>query len=788
MGKRIRQKAAAAAVILLLLTAYCVFFADKMIFLADEIKTFAYIDEQKALELPLREGVLLRQPFKALGNRLQNFHFPFCGLTQGSDGLLTISIKNSRGEELCQKLLRQTQLFDCGTVNNRDFFITFFDVDIPVRNNETLYLDILLTESSGTPPSVWCYPSDESDKNMLPVQIGGVSQNVSLYAEYQRYELYKSEMYETEIWYIAAAYLLILVGLLLPIKRKNAQTVYILLPTVAFAAFELFWNDLSLIGGRYVLWNLAMLYLLFGLFAALFGRRRGAVIYSAAIMALAAANCFVNSFRGSPLSAEDLFLIKTALSVVGGYSYYLSGEKIIILAAVFFWTALGIRGISDNDAAFSKRQRVVFIAISAALLAVLFAFIPENGYKPSIGVSNYKVNGWLYANCAKSRLMKFRAPKGYSKERAESVLASVPEYAVSEIQPKNLIVIMNEAFSDLRIYPNSETNESPTPFFDSLTQNAEKGYLSVPVFGGDTVLTEWQMLCGVNSGVMDMTLPPYSFLFNGRYNTEGLCSAALESGYHAIAMHPHDDYNYNRRQVYDKMGFERFVSFWDYHVAEYNRGFVTDKDDYDMIMQYHSQMNGEKLFVFNVTMQNHGGYSGDMAEKEKTVWLSAAPDEEESSSYLSLLRKSDDALQYLISYFEKLNEPTMIVIFGDHQPALQDSVYERLLDGENHLDEYEMKFITPYMIWTNYEREQSTHIPYMSVSCFSAYIKRAAGLPLNSYDRFRLNYLERCPVFGKTGIYDSSYSYTPYSSLTEEQRLLIEDVSFVQYYHLTDIE
>lgn len=783
MKRHLKRRIAVAVSVLFVLAAYCAVFFENTLFLADEKKLFSDIDEQNAVQVALREDVLFRQPFKALGNRLQNFHFPFCGLTPDGDGWLDMGISNSRGEKLCSLRLRQSQLADCGTTNGRDFFITFFDVDKAVKRNETLYLDILLTESVNTPPSIWCYPADRNEKNLLPLETGGIPQKLSLYVEYQRYQ-----QYDTEIMYIAAAYLLFLAGLFLPTKRKTALAAEILIPIVVFAAFELLWNNMSLIEGKYILLNLMLAYPLYGIFISLFGRVGGAVGYSAAGMALAAANCFVNSFRGGPLAPEDIFLIKTALSVAGDYSYYLSCDRVVIMLAVFGWVAVAVKGAAESENACPKRKRNYSLGISAALLIIVFAFATTNGYAPSLGISNYTMKGWLYSNCAKSRLMCFKAPDGYSAERAERVLESVGEYAAGGDSVQNLIVIMSEAFSDLRIYPNSETNESPTPFFDFLEENAEKGYLSVPTFGGGTADTEWQMLCGMNSTVMDMNLSAYSFLFDGRYNTDGLCGSAIKNGYRTVAMHPYADYNYNRRKVYERMGFERFISLEDYKEPILNRGFVSDESDYGMIIDYHRSLNGEKMFVFNVTMQNHGGYTGNMAEKERTVQFVEAPDEEASGSYLSLLRKSDNALKTLISYFEKLDEPTMIVIFGDHQPALGESVYERLFDGYSMDYPLEMKFITPYLIWTNYERQVEEHIPFMSVNYFSAYIKRAANLPLDTYDSFRLFAMKRYPVLGREGVFDSGYRYKLYSELNEQERQDIDDIGFVQYYHLTDTD
>ena len=41
-----------------------------------------------------------------------------------------------------------------------------------------------------------------------------------------------------------------------------------------------------------------------------------------------------------------------------------------------------------------------------------------------------------------------------------------------------------------------------------------------------------------------------------------------------------------------------------------------------------------------------------------------------ANQYLSLIHESDKALEYLISYFEECEEPTLIVMFGDHYPTL----------------------------------------------------------------------------------------------------------------------
>ncbi len=53
--------------------------------------------------------------------------------------------------------------------------------------------------------------------------------------------------------------------------------------------------------------------------------------------------------------------------------------------------------------------------------------------------------------------------------------------------------------------------------------------------------------------------------------------------------------------------------------------------------------------------------------------------------YESLIAKSDQALSYLISYFEQVDRPVLICFFGDHQPALNGDFENALREsGRGH--------------------------------------------------------------------------------------------------------
>ena len=103
-------------------------------------------------------------------------------------------------------------------------------------------------------------------------------------------------------------------------------------------------------------------------------------------------------------------------------------------------------------------------------------------------------------------------------------------------------------------------------------------------------------------------------------------------------------------------------------------------------------------------MQNHGGYSqSTLKGYEPDVKLNYETEYPEAQTYLSLARESDKAFQNLVEYFEKVDEPTMIVMFGDHWPKLEEGFLAEVLGKDREkldLFESQVTYTTPYVIWT----------------------------------------------------------------------------------------
>jgi len=69
------------------------------------------------------------------------------------------------------------------------------------------------------------------------------------------------------------------------------------------------------------------------------------------------------------------------------------------------------------------------------------------------------------------------------------------------------------------------------------------------------------------------------------------------------------------------------------------------------------------LFLFQVTMQNHGSYQDAHENFTPDITVEGASSYS-LSAYLSLIKKTDEALEELISYFSQEEEPVMVVVLG----------------------------------------------------------------------------------------------------------------------------
>lgn len=346
-------------------------------------------------------------------------------------------------------------------------------------------------------------------------------------------------------------------------------------------------------------------------------------------------------------------------------------------------------------------------------------------------------------------------------------------------------MIMNESFSDLEVLGSIETNVPVMPFYDSLQDNVIKGFAHSSVYGGYTSNSEFEFLTGATKAFLPGN--PYLQYMDGEMPS--LVTSLKEQGYgEVIAMHPYHPSGYNRNRVYPLLGFERFLSLEDFPQKDLVRGYVGDEENYKKIEELYEERDKDSPFcVFNVTMQNHNPYTDKEYQFDQPIEVKNFPVSPSTEQYLSLMHKSDQALEQLITYFQNVEEPTIILLFGDHQPHLSNDFYKRLMG--KHPDffsqqEVMKKHLVPYMLWANYdipvkEREM------MSLNYLSKLLLETAGLHTTAYDRFLMDMQKKLPSVSAGGYFDEKGALHSYEQEQEETaKKYLQEYEIVQYHYL----
>ena len=129
--------------------------------------------------------------------------------------------------------------------------------------------------------------------------------------------------------------------------------------------------------------------------------------------------------------------------------------------------------------------------------------------------------------------------------------------------------------------------------------------------------------------------------------------------------------------------------------------------------------------------------------------------------YLSLVKKSDEAFEWLVKYFSQCDQPTMIVMFGDHQPGIEDEFFDEAMGVESAKVPNEQKMVwyeTPFVIWTTYD-QPSEDMGRLGAIYLSSYVLKRANLSLTPYNEFLLQLSEKLPIIHHLGIWESDGTY-----------------------------
>ena len=619
-------------------------------------------------------------------------------------------------------------------------------------------------------------------------------------------------------------------------------------PIVAFYLMEFYeHNPFEEVRFMAVFFNIILFELIAWILYFVTGRAKWALraVFTVA-MVFGLINHYVMLFRSTPFVPWDIFSIGTATSVASNYDF--TPTAVVVVVTVIFIALIVLMHFVDFRIKWKFRFRLIPTVLGILALCLFVNALQDEDFQtdnylyPFLFTPAYmtKVNGMAVTFAMDLKFVAVDKPDGYSRQKAKELLDSYTgaddnsdEAAASDnsttideeadidnannnaanntaITDKsnypNIIVVMDEAFSDLSVLGDFDTNTDYMPFVHSLekgNENTITGYLNTSVCGGNTADTEFEFLTGNTMAFLPVGSIPYQQYIKSK--TPSLASYLKSIGYATYAQHPYYGSGWNRDTVYPLLGFDNLSFMQDYSNQRFVRKYISDETSFDKIIEtYENKPDGQPAFIFNVTMQNHGGYTDTYYGFDNTVTADKL-NNSALDQYLSLIKMTDEDLKSLIEYFSNVDEKTIVVFFGDHQP--NDTVASSVLAANgmdyNNLsnEELKLRYQVPYVIWANYDIDEATGED-TSVNYLAANVLKAAGVPTNDYQSFLLKLKEEYPIIsavrtdktaGKTANKTSDKVSNKSDKATGSKKKqadsdMLNEYKILQYYRLFDWE
>ena len=512
-------------------------------------------------------------------------------------------------------------------------------------------------------------------------------------------------------------------------------------------------------------------------------------------------NHFVYEFRGTPAMASDIATVGTALEVADGYKIQFNFYTTVALVMLFDFIMLG-RVIKCEPVFKKVSHRLCGIAVMAIVSVTGFSqlvmtdMVSNRGLYLSLfnPMRSYQQYGSIACFARGIKLSVPEKPNGYSLKKVEEITS---KYTSDTVDPNkkrpNVIVVINEAFSDPQVLGDIETNEDYMPFIHDLMKNGNcvSGTTYASIVGGQTANTEYEFLTGNSMAFLPKGTVAFQLYL--RHAMPSLVTELKSEGYTGnSATHLQKARNYNRDKAYPLLGFDKFYDYTNMGVPFVKmRNNATDQCTYDNITHDYEQQRKSTdapYFGYTMTIQNHSSYDvpfDNFDDKRIVVENADAPD---LGYYLSLIKYSDEMFENLINYYKNTNEPTVILLTGDHQPRIHDESMDSITNGEwrNWNDEEMMRrYEVPFLIWANYDIDKKT-VEKTSMNYLQTILMETIDGELTGFQKFQQDLQKEIPVLTSNGYWGADGKFYSVDDKNSPYYDLIQEYAMLQYNDMMD--
>lgn len=293
---------------------------------------------------------------------------------------------------------------------------------------------------------------------------------------------------------------------------------------------------------------------------------------------------------------------------------------------------------------------------------------------------------------------------------------------------KNIIAIHAESIQDFviglkingqEVTPNLNKLANGGLYFDNFYAQVSVGTSS------DSEFTYSTSLMPSNTGTA----------FGSYYDRNYVTTQKLlkEKGYYTFSMHGNNADYWNRRIMYQSIGYDRFFSKIDYDIDEVIGLGISDKSFFRQSIEKIKTINEEhELFYGTVIMlTNHTPFSdvdkyGEFDVGMHEVVYNPETKQQEQvdypylentklGKYLKSVHYADAALGEFISGLDKegLLDNTVIVLYGDHDARLPKEDYQKMYNYDKETDGILLPDKEGYITFDSYEYELNRKVPFI---------------------------------------------------------------------------
>ena len=546
----------------------------------------------------------------------------------------------------------------------------------------------------------------------------------------------------------------------------------------------------------------------------------------------ATVNFYTLQLRGEPFLPWDLMQVSEAAGVASAAGIHIQTSMIVSLVLAALLTVGAFFLYRGRQKLPWVRRLGGFAASAAVTCGMLFGVFLQPTVTQAIGIQPdawmqdryYRYYGVITSFLTNLTNLEITKPETYSEEAVNTILDDVEageKYTTQPLYPESygattpatevekqptIIYVMNESYWDV-----SELEEHGFVFdtdvsanLHALQQTSASGRAYSPSFGGGTCDVEFEALTGYSVSYLPNGSKPYQ-----QHVTKpmfALPNYLKTQGYQTAAIHCFWAKYWSRDTAYPNLGFDDFISLEDMHHVQkvrkhyWTSGLVTDDTMADQIIQQYETMKADSdapVFLHAVTMQNHTNYNRDNYPDDERVKVIAHPVGIKPSTIGALedfatgIRDADAMLGKLTAYFAQVDEPVILVFWGDHYNPI-DSNYDIFTasgyaSGESSDPRLHQ---TTLLMWSNYT-DQPVDFGTIAAYDISPVMMNLYGLKQPIYFQYLNRQLQAAYRANTRGIVmnrDGSTTRTPTSlqeQWSEKHWLLQYDLMFGKGYALS---